>query len=111
MAVLDRVEGPECPACGCRASTIVKRYTTWGVDADDDTKLGEVECARRVCNHCAHSFTAPLGRSEPAERPVAYKVLTCPVCGSKDTLVTGTKRPIRHHKCRSCKVNFKSHEA
>ena len=111
MAGLDRVEGPECPGCGCRASTIVRRFTSWGVDPDDDSRLGERPFARRVCDYCGRSFTAPLDPSEPAAKPVAYKPIACPVCGSKDVKVTSTQRPIRHHKCRACAVNFKSHES
>ena len=111
MFGLGHVDGPACPACGCRASTIVRRFTSWGVHHDDDTKLGEIPYARRVCDHCGKSFTAPVGKSEPPTKPVAFKPVTCPVCGSKDVRVTSTQRPIRYHKCRACAVNFKSFES
>jgi len=37
-------------------------------------------------------------------------IIRCPACGSSDTLVRSTTRPVRYHRCRGCGGTFKSVE-
>ena len=49
---------------------------------------------------------------ELVDGAVEYHVVRCPCCGSRDTKVYTTKRPIRYHKCLAdgCGLTFKSTE-
>jgi Zn finger protein HypA/HybF involved in hydrogenase expression len=78
----------------------------------------------RHCRHCGKLWIrrlAPIPEPEPEPEPppvvqsadpgiVAYHVVRCPSCGSKNTKVSSTRRPLRHHKCKDCNHNFKSEE-
>ena len=100
---LDRVDGAECPGCGCRDSAIVKAGSRWGKPF-----------TRRTCNHCGRLFsaTAPSDSTgDTAVEVVAYPVLHCPSCTSIDVRVTSTRRPLRHHVCDACGHRFKTREA
>lgn len=97
-------EAAECSHCGC------KDFRLYGTS--------------RHCRHCGKPWirrlvpeskvevkavTAPaVVRGDP--NTVSYHVVRCPSCGSKNTKVSSTRRPIRHHKCKDCEHNFKSEE-
>lgn len=105
MLFLHRVEGAECPRCGCAQSTPAGRAMKWGQ-----------EWERRECAHCGTRFTAA-----PAERPddadgemaegggVEYLTTRCPRCGGASK-VYSSKKPIRYHVCTECGARFKSVE-
>ena len=81
---------------------------------------------RAQCRHCGLEFwyrargesreqstEGPAASGEGEERPpaaVVYHLVACPACGSTDTRVTSTARPVRRHKCRQCGHPFKSVE-
>jgi len=116
--MLRRVEGPECPRCGCQDAEVVGRSARWG-------QVHE----RRQCSHCGRTWltaveeepsavsgqpsVTPAAEPEPAEdadQVVVYPAICCPQCGSKRTKVSSTRRPIRFHKCLECGWTFKSAE-
>ena len=89
---LERTEGPECPKCGCCESEVVGRRENWGK-----------EWRRLQCQHCGKTWSAPASDSESNNgKVVVYQVLRCPKCHSGNTVVTSTRKPIRHHKCFDC---------
>ncbi len=49
---LEKVEGPECPKCGCQASGVIALYRHWNVPHE-----------RRRCDHCAAIFSVPADPS------------------------------------------------
>ena len=118
MMPLMPVRGPACPTCACPDSSIVERGTRWGRPTE-----------RRRCRFCGREWHAPVDdeqndkhedqndkpeSGEPTHRPVVYRMARrpkCPECGSENTKVISTRRPIRHHKCRDCGAAFKSSES
>ncbi|MFH1268668.1 MAG: hypothetical protein ABIK89_23325 [Planctomycetota bacterium] len=102
---LDKVNGPECPACGCEDGEVLELSTWFGQPRE-----------RRRCNHCGRIWLAnveppaEIPQPEDVDRPVVYQLTACPHCGSTRTHVTSTRRPIRHHKCLACGWTFKSCE-
>jgi phage FluMu protein Com len=91
---------PECPACGCNATTLIgageKHGRPW---------------AKFRCDFCACQFG--FGRNPDKPRlvnGVTYRKLRCPSCDSKNTTTTSTRQPVRFHKCNNCGQNFKSVE-
>jgi len=109
---LQRVQGPDCPECGCQDAEVVDRGTRWGQPHE-----------RRQCNHCGRTWYAAVEQSAVSDQPsaeaesndeadqlVVYRSVCCPHCGSAQTKVTSTRRPIRHHKCLECGWSFKSME-
>lgn len=117
---LQRVQGPECPKCGCRASLRIREYESWG-------KPWET----RRCDYCFKTWNAEVisssaaatyerkgpadkpadGIKIPRERTTVALAVKCPKCGSEHTRVTSTRRPIRHHKCKECGKCFKTNES
>ncbi len=126
---LNAATGPECPHCGCNDSQVIQSPTGagwWG-------RIGKARC-----KHCHRPFSfqfvgptapPPVGPPEIAAQtppvdhqaapiatqdvPVGYVRFgrtICPDCGSGDTAIKSTKRPVRKHKCRACGFPFKSHE-
>lgn len=118
---LDHCGGPECPRCGCRDTEVLQapRPDAWFARA-----------GRARCRHCGRSFivtadadaaipagpepepSAPIESDDPPREDgvVRYVLVRCPECGSSDTAITRTSRPIRYHKCRACNHAFKSVE-
>lgn len=98
---LERVEGPECPHCGCMDQAVLSR-SRWNGRYTE----------RRGCRHCGHIFSAQSTDDLEPEPPTYYPAIlpVCPTCGSTDNVVTHTLRPIRHHRCRQCGERFKSTE-
>jgi len=121
----------DCPKCGCNAVGPAGPglYPRWGCAGK-----------RLRCEYCGHTWherdpwptpKADLAAGKPAADPypedaqpitaprptdptpggaVLFHAVHCPECGSTDTRVTSTRRPIRHHKCRACGETFKSVE-
>jgi Zn finger protein HypA/HybF involved in hydrogenase expression len=85
----------DCQHCGCNISKV----------------LGQ----QIVCDHCGSVMGTvtrePVAESQPSTSAVVWHVITCPDCGSDETKVTSTRRPIRHHKCLACQSCFKSYES
>lgn len=91
--LLERINGPECPTCGCRDGETLRAHgALWGEQRP-----------RRRCNHCGRTFTAGLAY-RPAKQP------HCPECGSPNTKITSSPLPIRWHKCQDCDAAFKTVE-
>lgn len=97
---LDRIEGPPCPACGCRHSAVEQVGQQFGA---------AIEVRR--CRYCQKNW-----RHAPAslDEPVVYsstKVI-CPHCGAKNPPVYSIVRKglltLRYHKCGE--HNFVSQE-
>lgn len=96
---LELIEATECSKCGCK---------------DRITRGGQ-----NRCRHCGKPWVRRIARageaqaaSEVEEPPgvTYYHLVKCPECGSDKTKITSTRRPIRHHKCKSCGGCFKSTE-
>ncbi len=112
---LFRIDGPECPSCGCAHAELVRVSKTWG---------GKRQ-RRLRCEHCGMEWFSrieeePRPVQEPAKAPedslsdgrgVVFQVVRCPRCDSKDTRIYNSQSPIRYHKCNVCSHNFKSVEA
>ena len=122
MTRLIKVEGPECPDCGCADSRVVR--TVGGF-------YGKRQW--RECLACGRAFAAPVPKKRPEGSPhdenrdqgikgtrdqeggVVYRPVRCPKCQSTDAPVTKTEKEdgkptIRRHKCRNCDWAFKSVE-
>jgi transcriptional regulator NrdR family protein len=52
---LEKVEGPECPDCGCPDSDVIREGTRWGQTVQ-----------RRQCAACGTEFTAMTRKPKPA---------------------------------------------
>jgi len=68
-----------------------------------------------MCRYCGKTWTATVETelpepTEPADNGVIFRPVRCPDCGSAETRVTSTRKPIRHHKCIACGKAFKSCE-
>ncbi|UCG33288.1 MAG: hypothetical protein JSU68_01405 [Phycisphaerales bacterium] len=107
-----RVDGPECPDCGCQDSTRLSEASKWGKKAH-----------WRECRHCRRRWiaqsqaeaetnhgTPQVSHGEPVVVYPTPAKIHCPECNCTDTRVTTTRRPVRHHKCRHCGARFKSCE-
>lgn len=82
--MLGRVDGPECPTCGCRDSAeLAAAVSLWGNPS-----------SRRRCRHCATEWSA-----DPDDSPAySFEFPTCRRCGSR-MLVTRTADRVRYLKC------------
>jgi len=110
MLRLSPVNGPKCPKCHCQDSAVLARHDRFGDFFET-----------RKCRHCEKTW-----RVKPEPEPtvtekvkeviskvagaITYHVLRCPHCQSKDTVITSTRKPLRHHKCKTCKKTFQSVE-
>ena len=54
------------------------------------------------CPHCQLRFEV--------DTETSLADIRCPACGSEDTVIKKTVRPVRHHQCRDCEHRFKSVE-
>lgn len=98
---LERASAPECPKCGCNATSLVRAGESFGR-----------AWARFKCDFCAAEFA--IGRPPLDDAPlegVPYVSVRCPKCDSNDCPVTSTRKPRRFHKCRGCGLNFLSVES
>lgn len=112
---LEKIDGPECPDCGCPQSRVMASRPSQTGSAEDGTlALWTVE--RRECANCGAQFTWQFERAdepdepEPDRGPVLYQPVRCPRCASKRTPVRSTRGQIRHHLCSECGLRFKSAE-
>ena len=105
---MKRVDGPECPGCGCGASEVL----------DSRLRFGE-QWEKRQCGACGRVFSLTVqdpGDTEDDEgsgwdgHAVDYVVMCCPRCQSNRVRVTRTDKPTRYHKCDDCGQTFKSVE-
>lgn len=92
MVLIDDVA---CSGCGCR-----------------DIR---VSSGQKFCRHCGKRWlrrVAVASEPEPElpDNVVRYHVTRCPKCRSEKTKITSTRKPYRHHKCKSCEHCFKSLE-
>ena len=121
----------DCPRCGCNAVARLRDAgSRFGVP------IRRLRCGH--CGHTwQHRDPWPTTKRPPAtaedlepawaedpepaesEPPAAevspggaviFHPVRCPDCGSDDTKVTSTRRPVRYHKCRGCGATFKSVE-
>ena len=112
---LEPCNGPECPKCNCRDTEIITLPRA-------ESKIGWYDSGRARCNHChtwfhfkeivespAIEHQEPVLDTPPDGHAVQYTKTHCPACGSTDTLVTSTRRPVRQHKCQ-CGHTFQSIE-
>jgi len=93
----------ECPRCNCNDCEFIGTTTRWGLPAD---KWG--------CNFCGNEFTKnPVESTPEPASSIAYPVLRCPSCNSKEVTTSKTQPgefTTRRHKCKSCGHPFKSVE-
>lgn len=104
--MLQKVEGPECPGCGCQQSELVGTSTRKLLQGQQVISRETVE--RRQCAFCDRRFYVTT-----AERPanvVFVAAVRCPHCQSTDTKVTSTRGNERFHRCHTCQQPFKSIE-
>lgn len=100
MSLLEPVDGPDCPKCGCPDSELLSRVQHFGATHQ-----------RRMCRHCGRTWIVPEAAAAPrVERAVIYSLIRCPRCQSSATRIYCTRRPVRYHKCDSCQHTFKSVE-
>jgi transposase-like protein len=115
--MLNKCDGPECPYCGCNDTKKAEFLGRWGLSL-----------TKWQCNHCGSTFTVREREADPPAssgnghhvidetqpKLIVYPLIRCPVnqegCGSTNTKVARTKRPIRYHKCQDCGKSFKSVE-
>lgn len=111
---MQKLNGAECPACGCRDSQVVRRRIGWATGVDHPRRA-----SRWRCNHCATLFNAEDPESADAEQsdPATYTAVyqpsrcACPYCQSLETRVTSSPGGgRRRHKCESCEMPFDSVE-
>lgn len=89
----------ECPDCGCNGC---------------DSRGGDVW----ECQHCGREFQVIAFAPSPSAvsvtpdsaKCVAFFVLACPNCGSRNVSTSKVIPPLRRHKCRDCRHAFKSVE-
>lgn len=120
--MIERANGPECPACGCTDAEILR-------EPDEEASWWHGSGLAR-CNHCGKRFgfseyppaiALPPPPPPPAEvrqalgGAVLYNPICCPACHSENTRITSTrprKNPstpqIRYHRCNDCDHRFKS---
>lgn len=116
---LTRLDGPECPGCGCRDCVEIRRQNK-----------GWMVVSIMRCRYCRQAFRRSrmirqASRREEADADgeqigdgkdagpggaVVYRPVLCPDCGSRRTKVTRTMSPTRYHKCDECGKRFKSVE-
>lgn len=100
--MLQKVNAPECPKCGCNATHL----------AGAGERAGRA-WARFACDFCSAQFF--LG-SPPSTNGVTNGVVEqpvrCPACKSRKVPVNNTKRVgntiLRHRKCGNCSHTFNS---
>lgn len=136
-ATLDRCAGPECPRCGCQQAEILQEpdpelgtKNWWGTGLArcqhcgmafhfkpiDAPRIPSPDQSRVDPPRCHPLTPSPQHPSTPpAGAGVRYAATTCPNCGSTQTRVTSSPRPvgqtkIRRHQCRECGEKFKSFE-
>ena len=101
--MLAKIDGAECPECGCTESEMIRDLDHWGTRSEE-----------RRCGHCSNVFIVQLEDEVQDEAPgngaVIYPVLRCPRCKLKRPGVKSTRGLIRHHKCDGCGARFKSAE-
>lgn len=124
--MLQLVDGPQCPGCGCADSAVLytrTRTTTRFDDAGMPVATFEQESERRRCAFCGRAFSVRYDPIEAsADGPgideglaavmyVPGKRPQCPACRSGETKVTSTRKGgTRYHKCKACDHSFRSHE-
>ena len=102
MNIITKIDGPECPQCGCRDCSTIKKE-----------KIGDAFQSIYSCNHCSHRFNDIGCETAATTLEVVYNRTLCPLCGSGETLVT--RGPVgayrrRYHKCEKCRSSFSSKE-
>lgn len=104
--LLHRIQGPECPGCGCQQSellgTATRTLTKAGLAVSQET------IERRRCEFCDRRFyvTAPA----VPQNVVVVTPIACPHCRSTETRVTSTRKTERYHRCDACAQSFRSIE-
>jgi Zn finger protein HypA/HybF involved in hydrogenase expression len=97
-----------CEHCGSEAYEVIERLLGFGGAGPTQLKVR--------CEHCgSERFVTDDAEEDEADEvypAVRYGVTPCPRCGSTNTLVTCTRRPIRYHRCKEpgCGLRFKSIE-
>lgn len=102
MSNLTRPTNPECPRCGCNATTLVNAGQRFGRP-----------WARFECDACEEQFF--LGSKPSTDgtvNGVTYQTVQCrcPRCRAANPPVKSTQGRVRFHQCRECGQRFKSVE-
>jgi hypothetical protein len=121
MFRLEKVEGPECPDCGCLDNEVLQEQVRTGVEIDPVAKTQRKMIAKseyRLCLHCRVRFWI-RGGWEPADpdqapQPTIVDVRRdgriCPICGAgpSATRATSTQGAVQYRKCGCCGERFKN---
>lgn len=97
---LTKSNGPDCPGCGCNATTLIGAGERFGRP-----------WARYKCQFCQKQFTNGANPATPEiVNGVTYETTRCkcPKCEAVNPPVTSTRGRIRYHKCENCGQLFKS---
>ena len=101
MNLLEPIDGPECPRCGCRDGRTV---------SIQNSLTGKTQTRHIECNHCGQ-LHFQTGYTDGRKRGAAVRWTPhapCPYCRGTDTKITGTAEPVRYHRCGSCRGTFHS---
>lgn len=111
--MLERVRGPACPHCGCQQGDTLSESTETRYERQGAQLVPSSQrtVQRRRCAHCGRVFLARLTVDESESDIVEFPQLRCPHCRSTSTVVTSTRGLLRYHKCRGCRLTFRSREA
>ncbi|MBE3132299.1 MAG: hypothetical protein IMZ55_02415 [Acidobacteria bacterium] len=103
IPMLQKLDGPECPRCGCADARLVRVERRWG-------KRSEI----LRCQHCGETFTPiePQEDPRPATPAIGYYKVICPKCASPKFQVMSTRQignsTVRFHRCEVCGTTGKS---
>ena len=97
--MMQKVDGPTCPKCGCNSSRILKRLV----------QMGRVHLQRQ-CHACLRIFHTPE-KTQEVPKVVDYPPrLRCPRCKGTKVRCQGVRHPLRQHRCLECAWTFQSVE-
>jgi uncharacterized Zn finger protein len=112
MTILDRCDGPTCPACGCQQARVLREPRTdarswWGSGRARCGHCGRVFAFREVAEDptmppaAAPDPAPPVPEPAPTTTRRLIDVITCQDCETRMRVVSTTKR-VRYYRCPAC---------